>query len=134
MSTMQRIFQHYHGSIPELIGECFSSAKALIDSETQDVILLWLENSEEKYWLRIFIDGTYCGIDKYFEDCSEDDLDDDIYFKDISSFFINPRITNAEVVFSEGQGGSINLILSFFNNLLELKCKLVDGDCSLTYT
>lgn len=133
MSSRQRIFQHNHGLIPELIGEYFSSAKALIDSETQDVILLWMENSNKNYWFRIFIDGTYCGVDKYFEDCSDDDMDDDVYFKDISGFF-NSKITNAEVIFSEDQSGSINLILSFNDNRMELKCILNDGDCSLAYT
>jgi hypothetical protein len=40
-----------------------------------DIVLVWLKNSSEKYWYRVFIDGAYCGVDQYQFDMSDNDLD-----------------------------------------------------------
>lgn len=80
ISKMQRLFQHDHGEVNQLRGLKLKGLQCLFDDETpnDDVILFWLETKTS--WLRIFIDGTYCGIDQYAQDESERDDDDGVSF------------------------------------------------------
>jgi len=70
---MNRLFQDSEGQIPKIQGKKLEELKVLFDIEEGenkgDVILFWLKSS--KSWLRIFIDGSYCGIDEYFVDACE---------------------------------------------------------------
>ncbi|MFT5777650.1 MAG: hypothetical protein ACI837_000598 [Crocinitomicaceae bacterium] len=74
---MNRIFQDNNGTVESLNGRKLSSLKCLYndDHESEDVILFWLQTDEN--WLRIFIDGVYCGIDEYDNDESQSDLEAD---------------------------------------------------------
>ncbi|MDK2593538.1 hypothetical protein [Pseudoalteromonas obscura] len=52
---MDRVFQHFEGKVDALSGVAFSHAKAFIDKDGDDVVLLWLQESSG-IWFRVFID------------------------------------------------------------------------------
>ena len=83
---------------------------------------------------RIFIDGIYCGVDQYEIDNSDDDSDDDVYWKDISKYVSNKEIKNSEVIFTGVNDGFIILTLDFGLHKFELKCVYEEGCCSIKYT
>ena len=74
---MDRIFQHYEGEVSDIKGAKLSRLKCLYDDEFEvnDVLLFWIQTDTS--WLRIYIDGVYCGIDKYKTDESHEDEDED---------------------------------------------------------
>ena len=100
------------------------------DSEKENVILLWIET--ESNWLRIFIDGSYCGIDEYETNESENDLDDDVSFINQDNWIKGLTIKKAKV--ESGYLPLITLTIDFTNRIqLILKCDK-NEDCSLTKT
>ena len=109
---MNRIFQHYKGAVDQIIERTIKSVKYLIDDSSNDVILIWMETDIN--WLRIFIDGSYCGIDTYETDESESDEDDDISFKHISNNIIGKTIKTAQV--SSTQLPHITLTIALSND------------------
>ena len=94
---MNRLFQHYKGEVKEIQGLTLKGLKYLVDveSEKNDVLLFWLET--ENKWLRIFIDGAYCGIDEYEKDESELDKDDDVKFINENNWVKGLTIKTAKV-------------------------------------
>ncbi|MGB1039400.1 MAG: hypothetical protein ACPGVD_00840 [Flavobacteriales bacterium] len=94
---MNRLFQHYEGEIKVIEGLTLKRLKYLNDdeSESKNVILFWLET--ENKWLRIFIDGTYCGIDEYETDESDYDNDDEVTFVNEDKWVKNLTIKSAKV-------------------------------------
>ena len=95
---MNRLFQHYEGEISKIQGKKVKSLTSLIDDESksENVILLWLEI--ENSWLRIFIDGTYCGVDEYESNESENDLDDGVSFQNYDEMIRDLEIKEAKVI------------------------------------
>lgn len=65
------------------------------DNLSENVILFWLE-TENKY-IRIYIDGTYCGIDEYETDESDDDVEDGITFINKDNWVRNLTIQSAKM-------------------------------------
>ena len=129
---MNRLFQHYEGEIKEIEGLTLKALNSLIDddSEKENVILLWIET--ESNWLRIFIDGSYCGIDEYETNESENDLDDDVSFINQDNWIKGLTIKKAKV--ESGYLPLITLTIDFTNRIqLILKCDK-NEDCSLTKT
>lgn len=94
---MNRLFQHYEGEIKVIEGLTLKGLKYLNDdeSESKNVILFWL--STENKWLRIFIDGSYCGIDEYETDESDNDNDDEVTFVNEDKWVNNLTIESAKV-------------------------------------
>lgn len=73
---MKRIFQDVKGKIEELSGKTVSSLYSLNNLNEGGISLIWLGTTGDKYWYRIFIDGWYCGVDR-FEECNiEEDKDE----------------------------------------------------------
>ncbi len=131
IKNMDRLFQNYEGAIESLNGISFSEAKAFTNESDGDVILIWLKNSSDDTWYRIFIDGAYCGVDKYQTNNSNEDLDEDIKVIDHTNWFQNKTVLSA-VVSSTNIGNSrIILTLIFSNSICQLICKNEDGDCYL---
>ncbi len=125
---MQRIFQNYEGEVKALIGTKFSIVLALVSERDNDVVLLWLKGSE--FWYRLFIDGVYCGIDKYVEDKSQEDLDDDVDYIDYSKWFSGKTVVSAKVTNRE----NINLSIEFNDkSLFSLNCTSPEGECHLSF-
>ncbi len=95
---MKRLFQHYEGEIKEIEGLTLQRLRLLIndESEKEDVILFWVQT--DKNWLRIFIDGCYCGIDEYEADESDTDMDDGVSFRIQDDWVENLTIKKAWVV------------------------------------
>ena len=108
---MKRLFQNYKGEVKALNGLILKELCYLKHSD-DDIILLWLRT--ENSFLRIFIDGCYCGIDEYSEDNSKDDIDDDMilidktkWIKDltIKSTFVKAKtlpLISMTIVFTNG--------------------------------
>jgi hypothetical protein len=71
-----RLFQDCKGEIIKLRGLKLQGLKCLYSRETNHVILFWLE-VDNTSWIRVFIDGIYCGVDSYEEDFSQQDADSD---------------------------------------------------------
>lgn len=96
---MKRVFQHYKGEIEDLKGLRIQGLLCLYHNEgsNEGVILIWLESIENK-WFRIFIDNSYCGVDKYDTNHSESDLDDGIAFKNYDSRVNGLTIESAIVI------------------------------------
>lgn len=131
---MDRIFQHYEGEITEFTGLSFSQVKSFIDKDDNDVILLWLKVYSKNIWYRIFIDGAYCGIDKYLDDESENDFDDCIRVRDYSPKFTNQKVLKSEVINTIEAKDFIKLLIHFEQNILELSCIYGDGICQLNFS
>lgn len=131
---LERIFQHYEGSIEELSGLKISSFKTLIDHRNDDaIVLMWIGTDDEAKWYRIFIDGSYCGVDYYKEDNSDEDIDDDLCFVDYEC--MNGEIivsTHVELGNRNYGLSSILLTIDFeSSNRLHLYCHDADGVCKL---
>ncbi|MCM8856658.1 MAG: hypothetical protein LC541_20085 [Candidatus Thiodiazotropha sp.] len=130
---MERIFQHYEGSIEALKDVTFSEAKAFINKADNDVILIWLKNDKDKSWYRVFIDGAYCGVDLYQKESYEEDLDDHVKIIDYSSWFNKKKTLSVFVTLESNNGSHIVLTFKFSNSICQLICKSTDGDCILNY-
>lgn len=128
---MQRVFQHYEGEITELRGLRFSQVKAFVATEDNDIVLLWCKVESNNIWYRIFIDGVYCGVDKYFEDESINDLDECIYIDDHSQEFQAQKVLTADVINRSDKCGTIDLIITFEEGTLQLQCLWDVGICKL---
>ena len=118
---MNRLFQHYEGEISKIQGKKVKSLTSLIDDESksENVILLWLEI--ENSWLRIFIDGTYCGVDEYESNESENDLDDGVSFQNYDEMIRDLEIKEAKVI--SGNLPLITLSIEFTDeSLMILNC------------
>ena len=126
---MERVFQDDHGIVDALNGAVFSSVKKLIQESDGDVILIWFHCISSQCWYRVFIDGTYCGIDKHLEDNSQDDLDDNVSLVDISDLFIGKTIKKAEVKFNDLPGNYISFELATEETFFKLICEVQEGDC-----
>lgn len=126
---MNRLFQHYEGEVKQIQGIKLKGLKSLIykDSKIENVILFWFKTEDK--WLRIFIDGAYCGIDEYETDLSNDDIDDDVYFVNQDHWIIDLVIQNAKV--TSEKLPLISLIINFTNgNKLILECD-TNENCTL---
>lgn len=128
---MDRVFQHYEGEVTEFKGLRFSRIRSFVDISDDDIILLWFKVDSEDLWYRVFIDGCYCGIDKYLLDNSEEDLDEDIRVDDYSEIFREQKVLHAEVINEITDLDIITLIISFEERTLILKCLWDDGFCEL---
>lgn len=130
---MDRVFQHYEGAVDTLTGASFSVFRSLEDKTGSDVFLLWLFDSQGEIWYRVFIDGWYCGIDRYDADESDSDLDDGVILVDHSSWFRNAVVVRADVSIPDGLDGGIVLSLEFADRSCNLICQSQDGDCRLEF-
>jgi len=93
---VKRLFQHYSGEVNALAGLELKSLQLFVDSHNEeDIILMWVET--EMGWLRIFIDGAYCGIDIYETDRSIDDWDDGVTCISRNNLVCGKRIQKAIV-------------------------------------
>ncbi len=128
---MDRIFQHYQGTIDAMQGARFSCVKVLEDAMDHDVILLWMRDDTSKTWYRVFIDGAYCGVDQYGEDESEEDIDDDVIFTDYSAWFHGKVLESARVLFLNRPGEYLLLLLDFGQSECKLLCRSEAGECVL---
>ena len=130
---MDRIFQHYQGTIDAIKGAHFSCVKALEDSIDHDVILLWMRDDASQSWYRVFIDGAYCGIDQYQEDESEQDNDDDVIYTDHSAWFQGKVLESATVFFLNRPNEHLLLLLDFGQYECKLLCRSENGACELQF-
>jgi hypothetical protein len=130
---MERIFQNYEGSVVGLAGVEFGGARAVVDVSDGNVILIWLEDAIGGDWYRIFIDGTYCGIDRFPECEIEDDLDDGYTEADHSQWFEGRTVDRADVESTGAAGGGlISLVITFRSKATAtIDCRVVDGRCDL---
>ncbi len=128
---MDRIFQNYEGEITEFTGLRFSQVKSFIDEGDNDIILLWFKVESTDIWYRVFIDGEYCGVDKYYQDESEVDCDDLIRVEDHSLKFHNQKIVKTEVVNAIKSDHLISLIIRFDKSVFTLVCLYDTGTCTL---
>ena len=129
---MDRVFQHYEGIVEALIGARFSTVKCMVDSEDSDVVLVWFQDEKSSSWYRIFIDGVYCGIDRYSNDLSSDDLDDDIQCVDNSEWFAGKTVNNA-IVKSSSDSKEIVFSMSFGSEECRLVSKNEGDSCEFVY-
>lgn len=127
----QRIFQDTHGTIEELQGKRIASLCSLDDAQTGEVILLWLRTDPDGRWYRIFIDGRYCGIDLFDQAMMEEDVDEDVRVRDLSSEYLGKEIRLAKVSEPSEPGRHIVLTFEFAAKTLELVCNSIEGDCVL---
>lgn len=98
-------------------------------SEVSSVSLIWLGILDDKCWYRIFIDGWYCGVDK-FEKCDiEEDKDRGFEIIDHKASLKGSRIIEASVSRPLKTNRSIVFLLEFETFNVELICKNEDGDC-----
>lgn len=118
----KRIFQNYTGNIKELEGANFNTVKAAVDTDRNSVIVLWMHELNANAWYRVFIDGVYCGIDRFKSDRSTDDLDEGVVLKDFSSRFRGRTLLSA-VVSDHEEGKSV----------LKLTLHCDSRDCCLAY-
>jgi hypothetical protein len=126
---MKRLFQHYIGEIKEIEGLTLKGLRLLIDDESkkENIILLWLQT--ESSWLRIFIDGSYCGVDEYDTNESDNDMDDDVSYKIKDDWVQNLKIKKAKV--ESLNLPLITLTIDFTNETqLILNCD-ENEDCSI---
>lgn len=130
---MDRIFQDYEGDVPELEGSKFTIVKSLIDDVDKDIYLLWLYDELSGSWYRIFIDGLYCGIDRYPHDQSCNDEDDDISWADHSGWFRGKTLLSATVNFDGRTNGEITLRMKFDKGSFKLICKFEAGNSRLEF-
>ncbi|MCD4742231.1 MAG: hypothetical protein K8R67_07115 [Desulfobacteraceae bacterium] len=121
---MERIFQHYKGEIKAFSQLYFSTAKAVVNSLDNSVIVLWLNEKYNGVWYRIFIDGTYCGIDQFSEDKSSEDIDDGIITTNYSDWFQGKKVLKAKVFSDQEAEAAPDLIFSL---------KFAASECQLVY-
>jgi hypothetical protein len=126
---MRRIFQHYTGDVPELEGLKIGHAKTLVNEDDQSIIVLWLSNRSGNIWYRIFIDGSYCGIDEYKADASYQDLDEGVKIENISSWFEDDRVLSV-IMRDQKEINRLCLIIQFENQLCRLIYDSVSHHCS----
>lgn len=131
---MERIFQHFEGAVDGLAGADVGKAAAVMDVSDGNVILLWLEDAARGGWYRIFIDGTYCGVD-HFPACEiDDDLDDGYSATDHGLWFRDRTIERAEVATTPGPAGGEQITLTILcvdGATALLRCLVADGHCQL---
>lgn len=130
---MDRLFQNYEGVIEALEGITLSTVISIVEEASQDVVLLWLNTKDEFSWYRIFIDGAYCGIDRYETDESNVDLDEGYIIKDHSNWFSGKSISSASVELVSKPGKHIVLSLRLGKHESSLVCKSSDGECEFSY-
>jgi hypothetical protein len=131
---MHRVFQHYEGVVDELKGASFSSVKSLYDKLEHDIVLVWARDETLNCWYRVFIDGVYCGVDRYQLDESSNDIDDEVDFVDHSAWFQGKKLEHAEVTSPNKSEGHIVLTMTFGSHQCRLICGSEDGECQLQFT
>jgi len=119
---MERVFQHYKGEIEAFSQFHFSTAKAVVNSFDNSVVVLWLYEKHNRFWYRIFIDGIYCGIDQFSDDKSLEDIDDEIIIIDHSAWFQDKKLLEAKVC--SGSGVLPDMVVSL---------KFAKSECQLIY-
>lgn len=130
---MERIFQDDSGTVDGMAGAVIGEAWAVADVADGNVILLWLEDTISDGWLRIFIDGIYCGIDRYPDLEIEDDLDDGYIAVEYSSWFAALKLEQAEVSLS-GTDADRHIVLTMAfgrRTTATLDGRVADGRCDL---
>ncbi len=132
---MDRLFQHYEGEVRELVGVEFSWVNALVNEKDRDVVLIWLRDQTQCCWYRIFIDGVYCGVDRYSSDNSREDMDEGIKSIDHSGWFAGKKVISATVDSNKEASGSHILLTLRFDDKSEmlLNCVSEDGCCKLQF-
>ena len=133
---MERIFQHNQGPIDRLADVGVGMARTVVDVSDGNIILLWLEDACGG-WYRIFIDGTYCGVDRFPVCEIKDDLDDGYSAMDHGRWFEGRVIDRADVAMTpDSAGGSqITLTMAFGDGATaRLHCLAADGHCRLQLT
>lgn len=130
--TIKRLFQHYEGIVKPLEGVVLNEIKYLYDNESEheDIILVWLKTDSDT-WIRIFIDGAYCGIDEYLYDESECDLDESVSIVDYSRWINGNSITNANVDSTELPEITLSINLSNKKRIV-FACDQ-DENCSIQF-
>jgi len=118
----QRLFQHYKGEITDFNQLEFSTVKAVVDSADNNVLIVWLKDRHNDCWYRLFIDGIYCGIDRFLSDLSSEDLDESMKIIDHSEWFQHKTILKAHVFTTDNVPYDI---------ILSLKCE--KSECQLVY-
>lgn len=129
---MKRVFQHYTGEVECLKGLKILGLSCLYHrrSGNRDAILFWMEAGDKK-WYRIFIDGTYCGVDEYSFNNSGSDLDENLELRNHDSFVKGLRIKSAHV--KSAFLPVIKLTISFDNeSVLIFDCNS-EEKCSLQF-
>jgi hypothetical protein len=113
--SFKRIFQDNNGTIDALQNIGLTSFKYLYDheSEKENIVVLWFKTDKDT-WLRIFIDGTICGIDEYIYDELSSDIKENITCVDYTRWVDNSKIVNAQVALPDLQ--KIELTLNLSNN------------------
>jgi hypothetical protein len=131
---MKRLFQHYLGSIDAIVGAEFSVVKELADKSDGNIILMWFQDTHGACWYRIYIDGVYCGVDRYEEEEISDDMDEYVVALDHSGWFKNKRLTEA-IVESDLNPDSLICMSFKFNDgsTMLLDCVSEDGECRLHF-
>ena len=130
---MDRLFQDDHGDVAGLAGASFSSAMAVVGTADRNVVVLWLEDDARSCWYRIFIDGIYCGIDRYRRCEIEEDLDEGYDAVDHIDLFVGWQLRRAGVT-NHGEGAAmvIKLRLELENDTAVILSHHVQtGHCSL---
>lgn len=130
---IDRIFQDYTGTVSDWEGAQFSCVKSINDTIDNDVILLWMYDQWAQCWYRVFIDGAYCGIDRYQHDESANDLDESVACVDHSVWFRGKVLQNADVIPTDKADEYILLSMQFEETTCLLVCKSSDGDCELRF-
>ena len=98
----------------------FKSVKAVINSEDGSIIVLWAGSFEKNDWFRIFIDGYYCGVDRFDADQCNDDMDDFTSVKDLSLSFIDRVIVSACVEADKKKPNDLTLVFRLKNGFHRL--------------
>ena len=131
---MDRVFQHYQGNVAELEGASLSAFRSIVNEDDNDVIIIWTFDENVKRWYRIFIDGTYCGVDRYEADESNSDLDDGVILDDHSAWSRGAIVVSAIVSSPTKLEGCIVLSLEFSDRNCKLICESQDGNCRLEFS
>jgi hypothetical protein len=129
----QRLFQHYKGKIVDFNQLEFSTVKAVVDSADTHVLTVWLQNRYNDCWYRLFIDGAYCGVDRFLSDLSSEDLDEGAKIIDYSEWFQGKRILKAHVFTTDNVPYDIILSLKFEKSECQLFYHSRQNECRFKF-
>ena len=130
--SFKRLFQDSDGEIESLKGTVLTGIKYLYDnlSEKEDIILLWLRTDKDT-WLRIFIDGSHCGIDEYLYDESACNLEENMSIVDYSKWIMGTKIITANSECTELPEITLTINLSNHKRIV-FACNK-DESCSIKF-
>lgn len=131
-AEMKRLFQDDTGTISPFCGIEFSLAKTLENTEDASVILLWLKQKKKNIWYRIFLDGYYCGVDRFNRDLSDKDLDDWVLVVDRTKWFQGKPVRTASVQTDLKKSCELALTFEFKKDRCRMCYDTTSGTCSIT--